>query len=1107
ATLSSIIYSTYFGGTAGMDSKTMVNAVAVDSGGNAWLTGWTKDATFPTVNSPVQSTISGTQDAFVAKLNSTGSALLYSTYLGATGSGDEGRGIAIDSSDNAYVVGIVSGTGFPTTAGIIDTVIDGEEAFLTKFSSSGAVIYSTLLGGSGADGANAVAVDTAGSVYVAGSSTTASSLLFTGSIVSGYDTMNAGGTADAFVAKLNASGTAYEYFTFLGAGDRDVARAIAVDGTGRAYVVGETTSAAFPITSGAYDTSESNGDGFITVLNATGTALVYSSFFGGDNTDVLTGVAVDDAGRIYVAGFSNDEAGFPTTLEAVAGNADILVAQINPGGSGAADLLYIDLHGGGADDRALTAAFSAGSFYIAGDTRSSGLATPGAYQSSYPAGDPYAGFAARYAFTAAPVVAGASAVSYAEDDAGVVVNASVTVSDADSTTLPSGSVRVANYVAGEDVLSLVNDPATMGNITATFDSGTGVLSLSSAGATATLAQWQAALRAVRYSNASDNPNTITRNIVFTVSDGSIGSLPLTSTVAVTAVNDAPVSTNDAVATSEDTPVTLTLADFGSYSDVEGSALAAVQITSLPGAGTLEYNGVAVTLNQVVSAADIGAGLLRFVPAVNENGPGYASIGFRVSDGTEFRAAAYTLTVDVAAVNDRPTSSSTTVATSEDTPVTLTLSDFGSYSDVEGSALAAVQITSLPGAGTLEYNGVAVTLNQVVSAADISGGLLRFVPAANENGAGYATIGFKVSDGTDFSAAAYTVTVDVSAVNDAPVSTNDTVATSEDDKIILRLSDFGAYSDVEGSALAAVQITALPTEGRLAIDNNGVASVVTLNQVISAADILAGRLRFTPDANESGTPYAVIGFRVSDGTEFSTAGYTLTVDVTAVNDAPVSTNDVVATSEDTPVTLALADFGSYGDVEGSALAAVQITSLPVAGTLQYNGAAVTPNQVVSAADISAGLLRFVPAANENGAGYASIGFKVSDGTDFSAAAYTLTVDVAAVNDLPTTTSTTVATSEDTPVTLTLADFGSYGDVEGSALAAVQITSLPTAGTLQYNGVAVTLNQVVSAVDVAAGLLRFVPAANENGAGYATVGFKVSDGTDFSAAAYTLTVDVA
>jgi hypothetical protein len=210
----------------------------------------------------------------------------------------------------------------------------------------------------------------------------------------------------------------------------------------------------------------------------------------------------------------------------------------------------------------------------------------------------------------------------------------------------------------------------------------------------------------------------------------------------------------------------------------------------------------------------------------------------------------------------------------------------------------VRITTLASDGSLEYdstgtgNWIAVTLNQDISAAHITAGRLRFVPDGNENASPYATVGFRVSDGTDLSASAYTLTVNVTAVNDAPTSSNDTVTTAEDTSVVLALNDFGTYSDIESTPLASVRITTLASDGSLEYDSTGTGNwiAVTLSQEISAAHIAAGRLRFVPDGNENGTPYTTVGFQVGDGTTFSASSYTLTVNVTAVSNAPIITSD-------------------------------------------------------------------------------------------------------------------------------------------------------------------------------------------------------------------------
>jgi VCBS repeat-containing protein len=278
------------------------------------------------------------------------------------------------------------------------------------------------------------------------------------------------------------------------------------------------------------------------------------------------------------------------------------------------------------------------------------------------------------------------------------------------------------------------------------------------------------------------------------------------TVTINGTNDAPTASHRTVTTNEDTARILAVADFG-FSDVDtGDTLQAVTVTTLPAAGSLKLNGVAVTASQSISVADLYRRQTRLHAAANANGAGYASFGFKVSDGTALSDAAYTMTVNVTPVNDAPTASHRTVTINEDTARVLAVADFG-FSDVDtGDTLQAVTVTTLPAAGSLKLNGVAVTASQSISVADLTAGKLVFTPAANANGAAYASFGFKVSDGTALSDAAYTMTVNVTPVNDAPTASHRTVTTNEDTARVLAVADFG-FSDVDtGDTLQAVTVT-------------------------------------------------------------------------------------------------------------------------------------------------------------------------------------------------------------------------------------------------------------------------------------------------------------
>ena len=354
-------------------------------------------------------------------------------------------------------------------------------------------------------------------------------------------------------------------------------------------------------------------------------------------------------------------------------------------------------------------------------------------------------------------------------------------------------------------------------------------------------------------------------------------------------NVTPTTSNNTVTTPEDTPFTFAASDFP-FSDVDtGDTLQSVKITSLPGAGSLTLSGVAVTVNQVIPVASLGS--LSFAPALNGNGALYTSFGFQVSDGTAFSSTA-TQTVNVTPVNDAPTSANNTVTTPEDTPFTFASTDFP-FTDVDaGNTLQSVKITSLPAAGSLTLSGVAVTVNQVIPVASL--GNLSFAPALNGNGSPYTTFGFQVSDGITFSSTA-TQTVNVTPVNDAPTTANNSVTVSENSSVAFGSSDF-PFSDVDiGNSLQSVKITALPAVGSLTLGGVPVAA----NDVIAAANL--SNLVFTPVLNQSGSPYTAFGFQVSDGTAFSNTA-TMTVNVVAIPDLSVTVDDggITATANDTVV---------------------------------------------------------------------------------------------------------------------------------------------------------------------------------------------------------------
>ncbi|MGH9450267.1 MAG: beta strand repeat-containing protein [Terriglobia bacterium] len=369
----SLVYSTYLGGSGG-DSAT---SIAIDSSGNAYVTGGTSSTNFPLSPSgtaPEQKTNAGSSDAFITKLNPTGTAVVYSTYVGGS-KYDKGMGIAVDSSGNVYVTGTTSSPDFPTTSKVFQAAYKGtgnSEVFVLELASSGASLtYSTYLGGSGGDFAGGIAIDSTGNAYATGSTSSAD-----------FPLQNAlqkalAGASDAFVTELNPTGTSLVYSTFLGGTNADSGQAIAVDNVGEAIVAGFTLSSGstgFPTQNALWPASGGGGDAFIAKLNAGGSALIYSTYFGGSGEDRALAVATDAAGDAYVTGstqspnlFTSPGAYQPTP----GGGTDAFVLMLNPTGSQAIYSTY--LGGSGNDQGNGLAVDGTGNAYVIGSTTSPDL--------------------------------------------------------------------------------------------------------------------------------------------------------------------------------------------------------------------------------------------------------------------------------------------------------------------------------------------------------------------------------------------------------------------------------------------------------------------------------------------------------------------------------------------------------------------------------------------------------------------------------------------------------------------------------------------------------------------------------------------------------------
>jgi Beta-propeller repeat/Cep192 domain 4 len=352
-------YSTYLGGT----DYNYATGIAVDASGNTYITGYTSSVDFP-VSGGVQGIFAGGGcdtavntapcfDAFVAKLNPQGTGLVYSTYLGGTGD-DEGVRIAVDSSGQAYVAGFTDSLDFPTAGPLQGSNGGGAcgttaypapcyDAFVTKLTAAGSnLVYSTYLGGAGDDFASGIAADSNGDAYVGGLTSASDFPVTYGALQTSYG----GGPFDGFVAKINPTGSSLVYSTFLGGSQEDHVNGIALDSSGDAFITGQTNSASFPVQAGFQPkyTASSCGsalsnipcfESFVSELNPTGSALVYSSYLGGSAASYGSDIALDSSGAAYVTGWTTSS-DFPVTQGAYdtawGGTTEAFVAKIAPGG-------------------------------------------------------------------------------------------------------------------------------------------------------------------------------------------------------------------------------------------------------------------------------------------------------------------------------------------------------------------------------------------------------------------------------------------------------------------------------------------------------------------------------------------------------------------------------------------------------------------------------------------------------------------------------------------------------------------------------------------------------------------------------------------------------
>jgi hypothetical protein len=324
-----LVYSHYLGG----ETADAAYAVGLDSANNAYLAGATASVRFPVSKGAAQTASGGNYDGFVTEFDATGNGV-YSTYLGGSGN-DAIYAIAVDAAGDVFATGTAGSTNFPVTGGALQSKLSGSsDAFVAKIApSTGALVFSTLIGGSADDVGNAVAIDAGGAVYLTGE-TTSMDFPMMGAIQATFG----GGGGDIFIAKLNGNGQTLAYSTYFGGSAEDYGNAIAVDTNGNAYVTGGTISTDFPVTSAFQASNQATTNGIVAGVSPDGSTALFATYLGGDGMegsagDYGTAIATNAAAGLVVLGVTSSS-NFPTSPASLApafqgGSSNAFVANIS----------------------------------------------------------------------------------------------------------------------------------------------------------------------------------------------------------------------------------------------------------------------------------------------------------------------------------------------------------------------------------------------------------------------------------------------------------------------------------------------------------------------------------------------------------------------------------------------------------------------------------------------------------------------------------------------------------------------------------------------------------------------------------------------------------
>lgn len=711
-------------------------------------------------------------------------------------------------------------------------------------------------------------------------------------------------------------------------------------------------------------------------------------------------------------------------------------------------------------------------------------------------------------------------VIYVEGDGQTNITNTIAVSDVDNNTLQSALVRLSeNFVATEDILHFTDQSG----ITGTYDPISGELRLTGA---AGLADYQAALRSITYENTSNNPSTATRKIEFQINDGNNDSSIVARNLQVDAVNNAPtlltIEGLPAAYTENEAPVAVT--GNLSINDVDDTQIESANIivtgNYIPGVDILGFTDQAditgsfdpitgtLTLSGQASLTDYQNALRTVTYHNTSDNPSVSgrTVALTINDG-DIDSSSVVRNIDIVPVNDSPVLSGI-----ESNPASFTensapsvISDSVAINDVDNSNIDSATVTIISNfisgkdeLGFINQSGITGIFNPVTGVLSLTGtaNISEYVSALQSvtfehKGDNPSVlpreISFSVYDGNKPSN---------TLSRELVINSDLAVATSEDNAYEFKLADF-SFSDVEGHSIHSITIETLPGAGSLYVDN----VLVAPGDSINPADIDAGRLMYHPPADFNGD--TSFTFNITDTGGTANGGLATSVDVgqlvinvTPVNDAPVANAGTIVVIEDTDFTLKPVHF-QFTDLENHSLKKVQITQIPLNGTLINGNTPVNTGDSITATELINGNLQYLPLENINGAGIASIGFLITDdggsadgGIDTSITAASILIDIAPVSDAPQASDNTASTFEDTPLIIQ-ADMLGFNDLDNDTFTAIKIAALPQNGVLSYNANPVEIGEIVPTNEINNGQLNFLPDENSNGENYAKIAFYVID----------------